>query len=630
MAGTIVFTAANSSLAIPAVEHLLKNYPNYTAVLTVRNAADTDVNTQRLRATIAKYPGANTFIHELDLADLSAVHAFADRIADQILQGSLPPLTSLICNAYHWNLSSALETTGDGYEKSFQVIHVAHAALVLRLLGNFGPGGGRVVLFSSDAHWPGKNGLEKYPPVIPNDLELLVKPHADAPPPDNFGRGFQRYASSKLAVVMWMYALNRYLENDPRLSNITAVAINPGNLSDSRALRTNTPTMLVFMSRFVIQPLRPLLRLLMDPTMRTSAEAGADVVDLATGAAHPNERGYFTLLERDSSAPDSMNEGMQRRLWTETLRWARITKENTAMAGAFALQLTGDYHDLKITCQGSEWKVHRAVLCARSKVFKKACQPGFKEADLSNPIKLDDLHPIMVEKLIHYLYNSDYDDTVFPQENEGEDNDDLALKATQEGEEGKETTEGMNEETGQDGKVNEEEESGWRIDEEDLNEGAKEEPDWQKSQLLALNVGMYVIGDRFDLSQLRDLAKEKFSAALIERWNQEDLAEVIRTIYDNTMPSDRPLRDCLVPTLQQNRKALRENEDFMNLVKTHGDFAVDLVDAWGNPGDLEKIQLSCRKRHNGRPYASQFFATYGHDGVVACPSCDVGLSYTHM
>lgn len=114
------------------------------------------------------------------------------------------------------------------------------------------------------------------------------------------------------------------------------MAINPGNLSDSRALRTNTPTMLVFMSRFVIQPLRPLLRLLMDPTMRTSAEAGADVVDLATGAVHPGERGYFTLLERDSSAPASMDEGMQRRLWTETLRWARITRENTAMVGAFS------------------------------------------------------------------------------------------------------------------------------------------------------------------------------------------------------------------------------------------------------------------------------------------------------
>jgi len=62
-------------------------------------------------------------------------------------------------------------------------------ALVLRLLGHFGPEGGRVVVFASDAHWFGKNGLEKYPPVIPDDLEQLVKPGPDKPA-DNMGRGF--------------------------------------------------------------------------------------------------------------------------------------------------------------------------------------------------------------------------------------------------------------------------------------------------------------------------------------------------------------------------------------------------------------------------------------------------------
>lgn len=211
MTGTIILTGANSSLAIPAVEHLLAKYPQYTAVLTVRDSSDKDTNTKKLRATIAQHPGAKTSIRELDLTNLSAVQAFASSIADDIAQDRLPSLASIICNAYYWNLSGPAETTKDGYEKTFQVIHVAHAALVLRLLGSFGPDGGRIVLFSSDAHFSGKNSLEKYPPAIPNDLELLVKPTADEPV-DNFGRGFQRYAVSKLAVVMWMYALNRYLE----------------------------------------------------------------------------------------------------------------------------------------------------------------------------------------------------------------------------------------------------------------------------------------------------------------------------------------------------------------------------------------------------------------------------------
>ena len=211
MAGTIIITGANGSLAIPAIQHLLANYPNHTMVLTVRNTSDHDVHTKKLRGLLEQYPNVKSSIRELDLAKLSAVHDFATAIAAEIVDGKLPPLISIVCNAYYWNLNGSVETTVDGYEKTFQVTYVAHADLVLRLLGSFVPSGGRVVLFSSDAHWPGKNSLEKYPPAIPVDLQTLVKPAADEPS-DNFGRGFQRYAVSKLAVVMWMYVLNRYLE----------------------------------------------------------------------------------------------------------------------------------------------------------------------------------------------------------------------------------------------------------------------------------------------------------------------------------------------------------------------------------------------------------------------------------
>lgn len=353
MTGTIIITGANGSIAIPAVQHLLANYQDFTAVLTVRDSSDNDINTKTLRTTIPSHPGAKTSIREVDLADLSAVHDFATSIAADIAQDRLPPLASIVCNAAYWNLYGAAEITKDGYDKTFQVVHVAHAVLVLRLLGSFGPDGGRVVLFSSDGHYPGKNSLEKYPPAIPNDLELLVKPAADDPP-DNFGRGFQRYAVSKLAVTTWMYALNRYLKKvccspdllqrfrgfrlilckDPKLRNITAVAMNPGNCADSRALRTRTPRMLVLLSIFVIRPLRPLLRF-MDPTIRTSAEAGTDVIDLATEKAHPHERGYFTLLEKDASAPESMDEAKQQALWKETLQWPGITRASTALTAAF-------------------------------------------------------------------------------------------------------------------------------------------------------------------------------------------------------------------------------------------------------------------------------------------------------
>ena len=88
------------------------------------------------------------------------------------------------------------------------------------------------------------------------------------------------------------------------------------------------------MSRLVIQPLRFLLQF-MDPTMRTAANAGVDVADLATNKAHPAERGYFTLLKKDASAPDSMDEKMQQKLWVQTIEWAKITRKDTAFTVAF-------------------------------------------------------------------------------------------------------------------------------------------------------------------------------------------------------------------------------------------------------------------------------------------------------
>ncbi|KAL4945675.1 hypothetical protein BDV06DRAFT_219068 [Aspergillus oleicola] len=287
MPGTIIISGANGSLAVPATQLLLAKYPEHTLILTARNDQ-----------TLNQHSGhSRVRIHKLDLADISAVHAFAD------------------------------------------VNHVAHAALVLRLLGHFDRiSGGRVVLFSSDAHWAGKNSLEKYPPAIPdaNGIQDLVKPPARAhEKPDHMGRGFQRYASSKLAIVMWMYALNRRLAATPELSKITAVAVNPGNLADSRALRVNTPSLLTIMSMLVIRPFLFLLRRIADPTMRTCAEAAADIVDLATRGDSNNQQdrtiGYYTMGKKDVSAPESLDETKQELLWARTAEWARISSGDSAL-----------------------------------------------------------------------------------------------------------------------------------------------------------------------------------------------------------------------------------------------------------------------------------------------------------
>lgn len=116
---------------------------------------------------------------------------------------------------------------------------------------------------------------------------------------------------------------------------MTAVAINPGNMVDSRALRTNTPSSMHTRQKFFYKPLLPLLRLPMGHTLRTATPAGIDVLELALGPNYAGEQGFLTLLDKDESSPESQDEGKQSKIWAQTLAWAKITGENTALQGAF-------------------------------------------------------------------------------------------------------------------------------------------------------------------------------------------------------------------------------------------------------------------------------------------------------
>jgi hypothetical protein len=71
----------------------------------------------------------------------------------------------------------------------------------------------------------------------------------------------------------------------------------------------------------------------MDPTMRTTAEASVDVINLATDQT--KEQGYYTLFRKDTSSPDSLDESKQQQLWKKTFDWVKISKEDTALKSAF-------------------------------------------------------------------------------------------------------------------------------------------------------------------------------------------------------------------------------------------------------------------------------------------------------
>lgn len=212
--GTIIITGANGSLGFCFVQTLLREYPTYFAILAVRDDSDEDPNTTKLRKMVSGSKSPNASIEAVDLASLSSVRSFADGIIQRVSSGDIPPISAIVCNAFNWSLVGK-QTSIDGYDLSFQVTHLSHFLLVLKLLGSMNKKTGRVVFLGSDAHDGNDlNPFRTLGAAIPDNMEELVKPGSDKPG-DEQARGFQRYGNAKLATVMFMHMLNRKLLQVP-------------------------------------------------------------------------------------------------------------------------------------------------------------------------------------------------------------------------------------------------------------------------------------------------------------------------------------------------------------------------------------------------------------------------------
>ncbi|KAE8152987.1 hypothetical protein BDV25DRAFT_150256 [Aspergillus avenaceus] len=212
MPGTVLITGANGSLAQAFIAHLLATEKDLTLIGTVRNTSPSDANTASLRTILSKHPHHNISLEPLDLTSLSSVRRFTHTLSTQIKNGSIPPLSAIICNAFTWSLSGTTKYSPDGFETSFQVTYLSHFLLLMTLLPSMDKTKGRIVLLGSVAHYPERpNPLSRHLSYFPDDLDELVHPPV-YPEEEAHDRGWQRYGTAKLMTVVLMNCLNRRLE----------------------------------------------------------------------------------------------------------------------------------------------------------------------------------------------------------------------------------------------------------------------------------------------------------------------------------------------------------------------------------------------------------------------------------
>lgn len=79
------------------------------------------------------------------------------------------------------------------------------------------------------------------------------------------------------------------------------------------------------------------------------------------------------------------------------------------------------------------------------------------------------------------------------------------------------------------------------------------------------------------MDDLKRLAVKNFHYVLHELWISDTFVDCIQEIYNTTYKNNDQMRGLVVQTAHDHLKKLWDQNRFQDLVRTNGDFAVDLM-----------------------------------------------------
>ncbi|PWN86783.1 short-chain dehydrogenase [Acaromyces ingoldii] len=311
-AGSILITGGTSGLGFQAALEIAKACPECLVVLASRSNKDA---TEQINDSLKQ---TNTTFQSLNLSSLSSVRAFASAWEAE----NYPPLRCLILNA-GLQFPGGLVKTDNGLEATFAINHVGHA-LLFYLLTPYFEKEARIIITSSGTHDPDqKTGM---PNAKYSSAQELAYPSDDMVNID----GRQRYSSSKLANVLWTYALDRRLRMQ-KSARLTVNAFDPG-LMPGTGLARAYGAMPRFIWSNVMPRLLPLLRLALGTNnIHTTANSGATLAWLATSEELDGKSGlYFEGRRAIRSSLASYDREKQDDLWSWTATHVAQTEEEEA------------------------------------------------------------------------------------------------------------------------------------------------------------------------------------------------------------------------------------------------------------------------------------------------------------
>lgn len=297
-----VVTGGTAGLGYHCALAIARECPHYQIIIASRS--DPEASAEGMNKLLNQ---ENIKFLRLDLSSLSQVRAFAEDWETN----QFPPIQSLVFNAA-LQFPRGVEYTEDGFEKTFAVSHIAHA-LLFSLLRLHLAETARIMIVSSGTHDPAqKTGL---PDAKYTSAEDLAHPC----PLSAKENGRQRYASTKLANILYMYALQRRFSsvNEKSGQHWSVTSMDPGLMPGTGLARGASRVEKLLWLR-VLPSILPLLRLLISPNIHTPQESGAALARLAAGDDVEGVSGvYYEGVKKIRSSEASYDRAKQDDLW----RW---------------------------------------------------------------------------------------------------------------------------------------------------------------------------------------------------------------------------------------------------------------------------------------------------------------------
>ena len=96
---------------------------------------------------------------------------------------------------------------------------------------------------------------------------------------------------------------------------------------------------------------------------------------------------------------------------------------------------------------------------------------------------------------------------------------------------------------------------------------------------LVTNAKMYILGNKYDINSLKEVATRKYREMIRDQWYKDTLVESAELVYANIDNDKDPLKDIIVEAIHSIHQLpqLLKRDDFVELLRNNGNIAFDIL-----------------------------------------------------